>query len=60
MNLLASILKVEPIRRRLAFALRNGHFQELQVAAPIGEGFRCPIVNPEYWWSFEEVFFSDE
>lgn len=55
-----AILKAEPIRRRLAFGIRHGYFEELNIAAPIGMKLKCPIVNPEYWWSFEEVFFSDE
>lgn len=55
-----ALLKVEPVRKRVAFALRNHYYGDLQVAAPIGGGLRCPIAHPEYWWSFEEVFFTDE
>jgi FkbM family methyltransferase len=53
-------LRIGPLRRKLAFELRCRHYEDLEVAAPIGEGLRCPILHPEYWHSFEEVFFSDE
>jgi FkbM family methyltransferase len=54
------LLRIGPLRRKLAFELRCRHFDDLDVAVPIGEGLRCPILHPEYWHSFEEVFFSEE
>jgi FkbM family methyltransferase len=53
-------LRFGPLRRKLAFELRCRHFADLEVAAPIGEGLRCPILHPEYWHSFEEIFFTNE
>lgn len=54
------LLRLGPLRRKLAFELRCRHFADLEIAAPIGEGLRCPIIHPEYWHSFEEVFFTEE
>jgi FkbM family methyltransferase len=48
------------LRRKLAFELRCRHFEDLEIAVPIGEGLRCPILHPEYWHSFEEIFFTNE
>lgn len=58
--MIEKLLSVPAIRRKLAFHLRSGHYDELNISVPIGCKLTCPILHPDYWWSFQEVFFTDE
>ncbi len=54
------LLKIHAIRRRLAFKLKNDHFEALDIAAPLGKDLLCPIFFKEAWCSFSEIFIENE
>jgi FkbM family methyltransferase len=53
-------LKFRPVRSRLAFWLNQEHYPELQIQVPLSHGLVCPILSPEYWCSFSEIFVNAE
>lgn len=46
--------------RHLSFLLRQHHFDRLDIAVPISEGWTCPVTSPEAWGSFSEIFVQGE
>jgi FkbM family methyltransferase len=55
-----AMLDVPEIRRRLIFDLKQRHFADLDIQVPLGFGLKAPITAPEFWISFEEIFFDRE
>jgi FkbM family methyltransferase len=47
-------------RNRVAFELRQRHYQDLGISVPLGHGLQCPIVSTDYWYSFSEIFLLNE
>jgi FkbM family methyltransferase len=48
------------IRRGLAFELRRRWFADLGISIPLTEGFGCPILTSDSFYSFSEIFAADE
>lgn len=57
---LRAILDIPDIRRRVVFDLKQRHFEDLEISVPLGFGLSAPISSPEFWVSFEEIFFERE
>ncbi len=57
---LRAMLDIPDVRRRLIFDLKQRYFNELEIEVPIGFGLKAPIASPEFWISFEEIFFERE
>lgn len=53
-------LAYAPVRRRIIFELRHRYYAELQNEIPLGHDLRCPLVFPEAWSSFAEIFVQGE
>ncbi len=53
-------LKARALRNRLAFEIRQHHYDELTIQVPLGHGLACPVVNQEHWYSFGEIFVEGE
>ena len=46
--------------RHLSFLLRQHHFDRLDIAVPLSDGWTCPVYQPEAWSSFSEIFVQGE
>ena len=57
---LRAMLDIPDIRRRIVFDLKQRHFDDLEISVPLGFGLSAPISSPEFWVSFEEIFFERE
>lgn len=57
---LRAMLDIPDIRRRMVFDLKQRHFDDLEISVPLGFGLSAPISSPEFWVSFEEIFFERE
>lgn len=57
---LRAILDIPEVRRRLIFDLKQRYFSDLDIQIPLGFGLKAPISSPEFWISFEEIFFERE
>lgn len=44
------------LRRRTIFEIRQKYFGELGISIPLGDGFSCPIYNPDHAHSLAEIF----
>lgn len=53
-------LRIETLRRRIRFELEQSYFAEAGQTVPLGYGCFAPILHPDYWHSFTEIFFMDE
>ena len=59
-RLMGALLRPAWLRRRLVFALRQGHFAELNLCVPIGGGLVAPILTADSVHSFGEIFCGQE
>jgi FkbM family methyltransferase len=48
------------IRDKIIFHLKQKYYPHLDIVVPFGEGFSCPVVSPEAWYSFQEIFLQEE
>lgn len=53
-------LRLPFIRKRAAYHLRYGHFPDLEMSIPLGDGFWCPILAHDSVHSFGEIFVAAE
>jgi FkbM family methyltransferase len=53
-------MKIGFIRRRMAFELKQHWFSDLGIVIPLTEGFNCPILELDSFWSFSEIFATGE
>lgn len=59
-RLFSALMRIGSLRRRVAFHIRQHHFDDLQLQIPIGGGLACPIDAQENLLSFGEVFCERE
>ena len=57
---LNQMLKLDPIRRRIAFILKCHYFSDLEISIPLSHGFSCNISNLDSFESFSEIFLEGE
>jgi FkbM family methyltransferase len=50
----------EPFRRRTIFELQRRHYADLGNRIPLGGGLTCPLLFPQAWDSFAEIFVHGE
>lgn len=59
-SLLLWPLRFRAVRNRVLFWARQEQYPELELRVPLSRGFACPILSPEYWCSFSEIFVQRE
>jgi|GEM_PF-1715468 len=57
---LRALVDIPEIRRRIIFDVKQRHFNQLDIAVPLGFHLNAPICAAEFWVSFEEIFFTGE
>lgn len=50
----------DSIRDKIIFHLKQKYYPHLDIVVPFGEGLSCPVVSPEAWYSFQEIFLQEE
>lgn len=57
---LNALLDLGFVRRRIVFELRQRYYHELGISVPLGSDLHCPILFPDAWWSFTEIFVDQD
>ena len=53
-------LRTSFFRKRIAFHFRYEYFSDLELSIPLSHGFSCPIPMLDAFYSFSEIFVTDE
>ena len=53
-------LRTPFFRKRIAYHFRYEYFSDLELSVPLSHGFSCPIPMVDAFYSFSEIFVTDE
>jgi FkbM family methyltransferase len=54
------VLSCSPIRHRIEFEIISKYYDDLGIVVPLPGGIKCPLVSPQHWVSFDNIFCEGE